>query len=199
MTVRVNPAASRRLRASMDSQPVSGSRGGSRRDPPLCAQAACRSRWRWRTPWSVSYVSTSRTTLAASPAYASKASRLGVEQHHPRARACRGRGFQELARQHVEVAAHPPMYRRPRRAERAVRALCPPQSDSSTGSPCAARQSAPGLGGNQTLEMIRLSSGDSRSMQGTIGPETRSSGSCGKTAVPSGTASMSTRGSSCRR
>src|SRR5467141_3734656 len=201
MTVRVKPAASRSLRASMDSQARSPE---SRRIPARsrpCARSRLPVSMALRTPWSVSYVSTSRTTLCGiALAYASKASRSESNNITQECACVPRTGIpRSLPASTFEVAAQPPMYAA-RAALSAPSGPCALRNPNSrTGSPCAARQTRAALVAISVWKLIRLSSGDSRSMQGTIGPETRSSGSCGKTAVPSGTASMSTRGSSSRR
>ena len=201
MTVRVNPAASSSFRASMDSQ----ARSPESRRMPESSRPWARSHlpvsMALRTPCSVSYVSTSNTTLwGMARAYASKASRSesnSITQEW----ACVPRtGMpRSLPASTSDVAAQPPMYA----ARAALTAPSIPWArrspNSSTGSPCAAMQTRAAFVAISVWKLIRSRSGVSSSMQGTTGPDTRNSGSCGNTAVPSGTASTSTRKSSARR
>ena len=92
----------------------------------------------------------------------------------------------------LEVAAQPPMY-----AARAADTLpsgpwARRSPNSSTGSSAAARQMRAALVAIKVWKLSRLRKALSSIMQGMAGPVTRSSGSCGKTTVPSGTASTST-------
>jgi hypothetical protein len=97
------------------------------------------------------------------------------------------------------VASHPPTYAA-RLADSPPSTPCARRRpNSSTGSPRVAWQTRAALVAISVWKLTRFSSGVSMIWACRIGPVTRTSGSCGNTAVPSGTASTSSANSSFSR